>query len=87
MSKIKEREFVDFDDSDEEDIMENDAFNEGDMDISDQDDDLLPESDGIRAARTWRDTEKYREMRELYRIINDELYIGFNAEEFTEEDE
>ena len=87
MSKIKEREFVDFDDSDEENMIENDTFNEGDVDITAQDDDLLPEVDNFRATRTWRDTEKYREMRELYRIINDELYTGFNEEEFTEEDE
>lgn len=87
MSKIKEREFVDFDEDDEEDMMENDPFNEEVIDISEEDDDALPENDNFRATRTWRDTEKYREMRELYRIINDELYNGFNEEEFSEENE
>ena len=87
MSKIKEREFVDFDEDDDDDMIENDAFNDTDIDISEQDEDLLSGDDSFRATRTWRDTEKYREMRELYKIINDELYTGFYEEEFTEEDE
>ena len=41
-----------------------------------------------RFRRTWRDTEKYREMRELYKMINDELYTGFfYPEEYLEDDE
>jgi hypothetical protein len=87
MSKIKEREYVNYDDKDDGTMMDDDAFIDTDLDISEQDEGLLSSDNIFRAIRTWRDTEKYREMRELYKIINDELYTGFYEEEFIEEDE
>ncbi len=47
---------------------------------------LLTEEEIVQSRRTWRDTEKYKEMRELYKIINDKLYIGFDLEEFLEDE-
>ncbi|OGT63643.1 MAG: hypothetical protein A3I13_05505 [Gammaproteobacteria bacterium RIFCSPLOWO2_02_FULL_47_50] len=84
MGKIKEREFTDFDD-DESLLEESEALTETDLDIADGAADLL-EEEIVQSRRTWRDTEKYKEMRELYKIINDELYIGFDIEEFLEDE-
>ncbi|HSR62659.1 MAG TPA: hypothetical protein VLN56_04565, partial [Gammaproteobacteria bacterium] len=51
------------------------------------DEDISLDDDAARVKRTWRDTERYMEMRELYRIINDELYTGIYTEDiFNNED-
>lgn len=83
MGKIKEREFTDFDD--ESLLEESEDLTETDLDMADEAADLL-EEEIVQSRRTWRDTEKYKEMRELYKIINDELYIGFDIEEFLEDE-
>lgn len=83
MGKIKEREYSDYDDSL---LEESEDLAESDLDIADGEADLLAE-EIVQSRRTWRDTEKYKEMRELYKIINDELYIGFDVEEFLEDEE
>jgi hypothetical protein len=85
MGKIKEREFTEFDD--DEMLVEGDRLIDSDLDIvDDSTDELLAEEEIVQSRRTWRDTEKYKEMRELYKIINDELYTGFDAEEFLEDE-
>jgi hypothetical protein len=85
MGKIKEREFTEFDD--DEMLVEGDRLIDSDLDIVDEStDELLAEEEIVQSRRTWRDTEKYKEMRELYKIINDELYTGFDAEEFLEDE-
>jgi hypothetical protein len=83
MGKIKEREYSDYDDSL---LEESEDLVESDLDIADGEAELLAE-EIVQSRRTWRDTEKYKEMRELYKIINDELYIGFDVEEFLEDEE
>lgn len=87
MSMIKEREYNEYDS--EDDVMEEDeGFIDSDLDIdSDETEGLLADEDSIRFRRTWRDTEKYKEMRELYKIINDELYTGFDEEDFLENED
>jgi hypothetical protein len=85
MGKIKEREFTEFDD--DEMLEEGEGLMESDLDIEDSADALLAEEEAVHSRRTWRDTEKYKEMRELYKIINDELYTGFDAEEFLEDED
>ena len=86
MGKIKEREFTEFDD--DEMLVEGDRLIDSDLDIVDEStDELLAEEEIVQSRRTWRDTEKYKEMRELYKIINDELYTGFDAEEFLENED
>ena len=85
MGKIKEREFTEFED--DEMLVEGESLIESDLDIVDDSTDaLLAEEEIIQSRRTWRDTEKYKEMRELHKIINDELYSGFNVEEFLEDE-
>jgi hypothetical protein len=83
MAKTKETEFAVYDDAlldEEEDFVE--------PDLADEDvDDLLDEEETPGFKRTWRDAEKYKEIRELYRIINDDLYTGFDEEEFPDRDE
>lgn len=86
MGKIKEREFTEFED--DEMLVEGDSLIDSDMDIVDDSADaLLAEEEIVESRRTWRDTEKYKEMRELYKIINDELYTGFDAEEYLEDED
>jgi len=86
MGKIKEREFAEFDD--DEMLEEGEGLMESDLDIVDDSTGaLLAEEEIVHSRRTWRDTEKYKEMRELYKIINDELYTGFDAEEFLEDED
>jgi hypothetical protein len=82
MGKTKETEFADYDDElldEEEDCVEPDL---ADVDV----DDLLEDEETPGFKRTWRDAEKYKEIRELYKIINDDLYTGFEADEFPDED-
>jgi len=80
MGKIKESDYTEYDDElldEEEDFIDSDMTDE---------DGLLDELDpGYK--RTWRDAEKYKEMRELYKIINDDLYTGFDEDEFQGLDE
>jgi hypothetical protein len=83
MAKTKETEFADYDDAlldEEEDFVE--------PDLADDDvEDLLDEEETPGFKRTWRDAEKYKEIRELYKIINDDLYTGFDEEEFPDREE
>lgn len=66
-------------------IEENTNFEtEGDSDIKKL---MMADKNGFGFKRTWRDTEKYREMRELYKIINDELYTGICDEDFFESEQ
>ncbi len=81
---MKKRDFVEYDGEDEDMIDEDEDFSSSDDDL-DLDDDSLLSNGEIRARRTWRDTEKYKEMRELHKLINDELYSGFDYDEFEEE--
>lgn len=81
MGKIKETEYKDYDDElldDEEDFI--------DPDLTDEDEDRLLDEHDPAYKRTWRDAEKYKEMRELYKIINDDLYNGFDEDEFHDID-
>lgn len=86
MGKIKQREYSDFDEN--EPLQEEEAqFAEPGLQLAEEDADALEEGEeSMRLRRTWRDTEKYKEMRELYKIINDELYLGFDADEFPEDE-
>ena len=83
MGKTKDTEFADYDDAlldEEEDFVE--------PDLADEDmEDLLDEEETPGFKRTWRDAEKYKEIRELYKIINDDLYTGFDEDEFPDRDE
>ena len=85
MGKTKEREYTGFND-DESLLEEGEDLIESDLDISDEIADVLVKEEVIQSRRTWRDTEKFKEMRELYKIINDELYTGFDEEEFLEDE-
>ena len=82
MGKIKETEYTEYDDKlldDEEDFLE--------PEVADDDEEgLLDDEEDPGYKRTWRDAEKYKEIRELYKIINDDLYTGFDEEEFPDED-
>jgi len=83
MGKIKESNYTEYDDKlldDEEDFLESEI-------AEDDEDGLLDDEEDPGYKRTWRDAEKYKEMRELYKIINDDLYTGFDEEEFLDEDE
>ena len=81
MGKIKETEYTEYDDKlldDEEDFLE--------PEVADNDEEgLLDDEEDPGYKRTWRDAEKYKEIRELYKIINDDLYTGFDEEEFPDE--
>ena len=82
MGKIKETGYTEYDDKlldDEEDFLESEL-------AEDDEDGLLDDEDDPGYKRTWRDAEKYKEIRELYKIINDDLYTGFDEEEFPDED-
>ena len=83
MGKIKETDYIEYDDElldDEEDFIE--------PDLADEDEeDLVEDEEDPRFKRTWRDAEKYKEIRELYKIINDDLYTGFDEDEFQDEEE
>ena len=83
MGKIKETDYTEYDDElldDEEDFIE--------PDLADEDEeDLVEDEEDPRFKRTWRDAEKYKEIRELYKIINDDLYTGFDEDEFQDEEE
>ena len=86
MGKIKEREYTNYDD-DESLLKEAEEFVESDLKVSEEEPDtLLEDEEIVRFRRTWRDTEKYKEIRELYKVINDDLYTGFEAEEFPEDE-
>ena len=82
MGKIKGTEYTEYDDKlldDEEDFLE--------PEVADDDEEgLLDDEEDPGYKRTWRDAEKYKEIRELYKIINDDLYTGFDEEEFPDED-
>ena len=81
MGKIIESAYTELDDDlleDDEDII--------DPDINDGDEDGLLDEQNPGYKRTWRDAEKYKEMRDLYKMINDDLYTGFDEYEFQEFD-
>ncbi len=83
MENKKNREYEDY--SDEEEILDIEDVPEAELDLDDEDKKSLKHQPGtVRFRRTWRDTEKYKEMRELYKIINDELYTGFLEDEYDE---
>lgn len=84
MGKMKHTQYADFDDGD---AMIDDDLVDSDIDIETEDNDILQSTEPpLGYRRSWRDTEKYKEMRELYRLINDELYTGFNDSDFLEND-
>ena len=84
MSKMKHTKYTEFDDGD---AMMDDDFNDSDIDIDAGDEELLVSPENVPAyKRSWRDTEKYKEIRELYKLINDELYTGINDSDFLEND-
>ena len=86
MGKIKEREYTNYDD-DKSLLEEAEEFVESELQVNAEDPDaLLEDEETVRFRRTWRDTEKYKEVQELYKIINDDLYTGFEAEEFPEDE-
>jgi len=83
MRKVKEPDYEEFRD---DDVLDDD-FAESDGEIGLEDEDISLADDAARVKRSWRDTERYMEMRELYRIINDELYTGIFTEDiFNNED-
>lgn len=83
MRKVKEPDYEEFS---EDDVLD-DELTDGDCGLNFDDEDISLDGDAARVKRTWRDTERYMEMRELYRIINDELYTGIYTEDiFNNED-
>lgn len=84
---IKEREFDDFEDEGPA-MDEDEDYIDSEVNLDDgESDSLLTDADNFQSRRSWRDTEKYKEMRELYKIINDELYTGFDSEEYFENED
>ena len=87
METKKNHEYEDYPD-DEEETLDLEDLTDSEIDLDDVDDKSLKQRAGhIRFRRTWRDTEKYKEIRELYKIINDELYTGAFEERFFDEGE
>jgi hypothetical protein len=85
MGKIKETDFTEY--SEEEPLLDDEDELVGpELPVEDEDV-LLDGEESVYLRRTWRDTEKYNEMRELYKIINDDLYTGFEEDEFPDENE
>ena len=81
MGKIKETDHADYDDElldDEEDYIEPDLMEEDEEGLGEDEADP-----GFK--RNWRDAEKYKEVQELYKIINDDLYSGFDKDEFLDD--
>lgn len=84
MGKMKPVQYTDYED---DDAMMDDDYDDADIDIDGDDEDMLHKEDTpMNYKRSWRDTEKYKEMRELYRLINDELYTGINDSDILEND-
>lgn len=77
MGKIKESEYTEYKDE----LLDDDDEDIFDPDMSDDDKEDLLDEQYPGYKRTWRDAEKYKEMRELYRIINDDLYTGLDENE------
>ncbi|MBM2830005.1 MAG: hypothetical protein HW411_795 [Gammaproteobacteria bacterium] len=83
METKKNREYKEYPDADE--ILDYADVPDAELDLDDEDEKSLKHRGGhVRLRLTWRDTEKYKEMRELYRIINDELYTCSLENEFSE---
>lgn len=84
MGNMNDRDYDEYEDDDS--IMEDDVtdYNETDSEFSE-----IPFLAKMQqqATRTWRDAEKYKELKELNRLINDELYVGFNARDFLGDEE
>lgn len=83
MGKIKNTEYSEYEneflEEEEEDFEENDLTEE-------EEEELLESDQNPGYKRNWRDAEKYKEMRELYKIINDELYTGFDEDDYMDEE-
>ena len=83
METKKNREYENYSDDDE--ILEIVDLPDAELESDEEDEKSLKYQGGsVRIRRTWRDTEKYKEMRDLYKIINDELYTGSLEVEFNE---
>ena len=83
METKKNREYENHSDDDE--ILEIVDLPDVELESDEEDEKSLKYQGGsVRIRRTWRDTEKYKEMRDLYKIINDELYTGSLEVEFNE---
>ncbi len=80
----KERDYDDYDEDDDS-IVDDDIQDITDDEIELDDTAFLTKSH--QEARTWRDAEKYKEMMELNKLINDELYIGFDAGKYLRNEE
>lgn len=84
MGKRKHTQFAEFDDGDP---MIDEDFDDSEIEMEEEDGDMLLSSElPAGYKRSWRDTEKYKEMRELYKLINDELYTGFDDSDFLDND-
>ena len=84
MGSMNDREYDEYEDDDS--ILEDEVTNfEGTDSEFSETPFLAKMQQGV--TRTWRDAEKYKEMKELNRLINDELYIGFNARDFLGDEE
>ena len=74
MGNIKNRDFLDY--GEDAPMLDDDALPEIESDVNDEGSIIDLDAD-VSYRRTWRDTEKYKEMRELHKIINDDLYTGY----------
>lgn len=83
MGKIKNTEYSEYEneflDEEEEDFDETELNEE-------EEGGLLDTDQNLGYKRNWRDAEKYKEMRELYNIINDDLYNGFDEDDYLDEE-
>ena len=82
MGNIKNRDFLDY--GEDESMLDDDDIPEIEPELDEEETNIELET-GIAFRRTWRDTEKYKEMRELHKIINDDLYTGYLDDEFLED--
>lgn len=84
MSKIKHTQFADYEDDNA--MIDDDDFDGSGIELDAEDDDVHLSTESSGYKRSWRDTERYKEIRELYKLINDELYTGFNNSDFLDND-
>ena len=82
MSKLKERRYKEHEKIDKS--MDDDKdFSDFGTEFDDEiDDPMVSDLEQFNFKHTRRDIEKYKEMQELSKIINDELFTGICDEEF-----
>jgi len=81
---MKQDQDSDYDSYDDNEDNLNDDIT--DSDDSDMGSELFLIKSAQQGSRNWRDAEKYKEMKELNRLINDELYNGFDVGEYLRDE-